>query len=97
MIIAIEFVGARPARTARGAVVCWNVSPSGRGDLLVTRPRRAPARSEPTTRSVFEAGETLEVIGRLNTICAAPRRNGSPVEDGAGAAEATPASETSRR
>jgi len=34
------------------------------------------------------------LIGRLNTIVAAPRRNGGAAGDGAGAAEATPASET---
>jgi hypothetical protein len=43
---------------------------------------------------LVEAGETLELIGRLNTIVAAPRRNGVPSADGAGVAEATPASET---
>ena len=42
---------------------------------------------------LVDAGETLELIGRLNAICAAPRRNGVAAEDGAGAAEATPASE----
>ena len=42
---------------------------------------------------LVDAGETLELVGRLNTICAAPRRNGVPAGDGAGAAEATPAAE----
>ena len=38
--------------------------------------------------------ETLELVGRLNAIVGDPRRAGIPAGDGAGAAEATPASET---
>ncbi len=40
------------------------------------------------------AGETLELVGRLSTIVAQQRRDGVLAGDGAGAAEATPASET---
>jgi FlaA1/EpsC-like NDP-sugar epimerase len=101
--IAIEFVGARPGEKLHEEL--WSdsetVSPSTHEAILLVT--RAPI-DQPWLESelddlalLVEAGETLEVIGRLTTICAAPRRNGSPVEEGAGAAEATPASETSRR
>ena len=43
-------------------------------------------------------GDTLELVGRLNALCAAPRRVGAAVlvaGDGAGAVETAPASERS--
>jgi hypothetical protein len=64
--------------------------------MLVTRPPIDASWLEDELDELgrlVEAGETLEVIGRLNTIVAAPRRNGVLAGDGAGAAEATPASE----
>ena len=42
---------------------------------------------------LVEDGETLELVGRLNTIVAAPLRNGDP-GDGAGAVQTAPASES---
>ena len=42
---------------------------------------------------LVESGETLELIGRLTAICAAPHRVGAPDGDGAGIAEAPSASE----
>jgi FlaA1/EpsC-like NDP-sugar epimerase len=98
--IAIEFVGARPGEKLHEEL--WSetetVSPSThQAIMLVTRP---PIDQEwleaelDELAHLVEAGETLELIGRLNTICAAPRRNGVFAGDGAGAPEATPASET---
>jgi FlaA1/EpsC-like NDP-sugar epimerase len=97
--IAIELIGARPGEKLHEEL--WSeaetVSPSPHAAiLLVTRP---PIDQEwleaelDELGQLVEAGETLELIGRLNTICAAPRRNGVLAGDGAGAAEATPASE----
>jgi hypothetical protein len=65
--------------------------------MLVTRPpidRHWLEEELDELARLVHAGETLEVIGRLNTICASPRRNEVLLGDGAGAAEATPASET---
>ena len=97
--VAIEFVGARPGEKLHEEL--WseteNVSPSSHeAIMLVTRPpidRHWLEDELDDLSRLVEAGETLELIGRLNAICAAPRRNGSVVVDGAGAAEATPASE----
>jgi FlaA1/EpsC-like NDP-sugar epimerase len=98
--IAIEIVGARPGEKLHEEL--WSatetVSPSAHeAILLVTRP---PIDQEwlegelDELARLVEAGETLELIGRLNAICAAPRRNGVYAGDGAGAAEAAPAPET---
>ncbi len=97
--IAIEFVGARPGEKLHEEL--WSatetVSPSRHeAIMLVTRPPIDQQWLEDELDELarlVEAGETLELIGRLNSIVAAPRRNGVPSEDGAGAAEATPASE----
>jgi FlaA1/EpsC-like NDP-sugar epimerase len=97
--IAVEFVGARPGEKLHEEL--WSetesVSPSTHeAILLVTRPpidqHWLEAELDELAQLV-EAGETLELIGRLNAMCAAPRRNGVFAGDGAGAAEATPASE----
>jgi len=98
--VAIEFVGARPGEKLHEEL--WSdtetVSPSTHeGIMLVTRPPIDASWLEDELDELgrlVEAGETLELIGRLNTIVAAPRRNGVLAGDGAGAAEATPASET---
>jgi len=98
--VAIEFVGARPGEKLHEEL--WSdtetVSPSSHeAIMLVTRP---PIDQEwleaelDELAHLVDAGETLEVIGRLNTIVAAPRRNGLAGADGAGAAEATPATES---
>ena len=98
--IAIEFVGARPGEKLHEEL--WSetetVSPSTHeAIMLVTRPpidqRWLEAELDELARLV-EAGETLELIGRLNTIVARAAANGDWRRDGAGAAEATPASET---
>jgi FlaA1/EpsC-like NDP-sugar epimerase len=97
--VAVEFVGARPGEKLHEEL--WSetetVSPSSHeAIMLVTRPpidqQWLEAELDDLAHLV-DAGETLELIGRLNTICAAPRRNGVHAGDGAGAAEATPASE----
>jgi FlaA1/EpsC-like NDP-sugar epimerase len=98
--IAIEFVGARPGEKLHE--VLWSetetVSPSTHaGIMLVTRPPIDPVWLEDELDELARlvvAGETLELIGHLSTIAAAPRRNGVLAGDGAGAAVATPASET---
>ena len=98
--IAIEFVGARPGEKLHEEL--WSetetVSPSTHeAIMLVTRPpidqHWLEDELDELSRLVDD-GETLELIGRLNTIVAAPRRNGVLAGDGAGAAEATPASES---
>ena len=97
--IAIEFVGARPGEKLHEEL--WSqtesVSPSTHeAIMLVTRPPIDATWLEDELDELgrlVEAGETLELIGRLNTLVAAPRRNGTLAGDGAGAAEATPASE----
>ena len=97
--IGIEFVGPRPGEKLHEEL--WSetetVSPSPHeAIMLVTRPPIDPhwleAELDELARFVDE-GETLELIGRLNTLVGAPRRNGV-VEEVAGAAEATPAPET---
>jgi len=50
--------------------------------------------TEESRRLIGRNGETLEAIGRLTTICAAPQRIDVVAGDGARAAKATPASET---
>jgi FlaA1/EpsC-like NDP-sugar epimerase len=97
--VAIEIVGPRPGEKLHEEL--WSgtetVTPSTHeAILLVTRPpidtRWLEDELDELGRLV-EAGETLELVGRLNAIAAAPRRNGDPAGGGAGAAEATPASE----
>ena len=97
--IEIEFVGARPGEKLHEAL--WSddetVTPSSHeAILLLTRPA-VDATWLDTELDVLErlveAGETLELVGRLNAAVA-PRRSAVPVEDAAGAAEATPATRT---
>ena len=91
--VAIEFVGARPGEKLHEEL--WadseTVTPSSHeAIMLVTRPPIDQHWLEDELDELarlVDAGETLELIGRLNAICSAPRRNGV-------VAEATPASET---
>ncbi|HEX2345572.1 MAG TPA: nucleoside-diphosphate sugar epimerase/dehydratase [Gaiellaceae bacterium] len=97
--IAIEFVGARPGEKLHEEL--WSdsetVTPSTHeAILLVTRPPIDQQWLEDELDELarlVDAGETLELIGRLNAIAGSPRRNGAATGDGAGAAVATPASE----
>jgi len=97
--IAVELVGARPGEKLHEEL--WSqsetVTPSSHeAILLVTRP---PIDAEwleeelDALQGLVEDGETLELVGRLNTLVSAPRR-ANHSEDGAGAAVATPASES---
>ena len=98
--IAVEFVGPRPGEKLYEEL--WSESEtvlpsSHEAIMLVTRPPIDQHWLEDELDELarlVDAGETLELIGRLNAICGAPRRTGSPAGDGAGAAEATPASES---
>ena len=98
--VAIEFVGARPGEKLHEEL--WSdsetVTPSSHeAIMLVTRPPIDQHWLEDELDELarlVEEGETLELIGRLNTICGAPRRNGATTGADAGVAEATPASET---
>ena len=98
--IAVEFVGARPGEKLHEEL--WSdtetVSPSRHeAILLVTRPPIDASWLEGELDDLgrlVDAGDTLELVGRLNALACAPRRNGVVAGDGAGAAAATPASET---
>jgi len=98
--VAVEFVGARPGEKLHEEL--WSetetVSPSQHeAIMLVTRPPIDPGWLEDELDELarlVDAGETLEAIGRLTTICAAPQRIDVEAGDGARAAKATPASET---
>jgi FlaA1/EpsC-like NDP-sugar epimerase len=100
--IEIEFVGARPGEKLHEEL--WSkdetVTPSDHeAILLVTRPPIDPEWLEEELDGLghlVESGDTLELVGRLNALCASPRRVGTPVPvsgDGAGAAQTAPASE----
>jgi FlaA1/EpsC-like NDP-sugar epimerase len=97
--IAIEFVGARPGEKLHEEL--WSedesVTPTDyEAILLVTQAPIDPVWLEAELDELahlVEDGETLELVGRLNGIVAEPRRIAVVVGDGAGAAEATPASE----
>jgi FlaA1/EpsC-like NDP-sugar epimerase len=92
--VAIEFVGARPGEKLHEEL--WSetehVSPSSHeAIMLVTRPPIDPAWLETELDDLgrfVDAGETLELIGRLNATVASPRRL-EPLPDGAGVVEAT--------
>ncbi len=96
--VAIEVVGPRPGEKLHEEL--WaqteTVTPSTHeAILLVTRPPIDQPWLEDELDELarlVDAGETLDLIGRLNTIVASPRRNGVLAGDAAGAAEATPAS-----
>ncbi|MGI8479513.1 MAG: polysaccharide biosynthesis protein, partial [Gaiellaceae bacterium] len=97
--IAVGLVGARPGEKLHEEL--WSkeetVTPSSHeAILLVTRPPIDAAWLEEELEALqgfVEDGETLELVGRLSTLVGAPRR-AFVSEDGAGAAAATPASET---
>jgi len=96
--VAIEFVGARPGEKLHEEL--WSdsetVTPSSHEAIMhVTRPPIDQHWLEDELDELarlVDAGETLELIGRLNAICAAPRRNGERVELDTDAAEAAPVS-----
>jgi FlaA1/EpsC-like NDP-sugar epimerase len=83
--VGIEFVGPRPGEKLHEEL--WSetetVSPSSHDAImLVTRPPIDPVWLEAELDDLahfVDAGETLELVGRLNTLVAAPRRNGSDV------------------
>ena len=96
--IRIELIGARPGEKLHEEL--WSeaesVTPSAHEAIsLVTRP---PIDADWLTEELDElarlvdAGDTLELVGRLTSLVGAPRR--APVSgDGAGAVETAPASE----
>jgi FlaA1/EpsC-like NDP-sugar epimerase len=98
--IQVEFVGARPGEKLHEEL--WSkdetVTPSSHeAILLVTRPPIDAAWLEEeldALERLVDAGETLDLVGRLNALVGAPRRNGVAAGDGAGAVETAPASET---
>jgi FlaA1/EpsC-like NDP-sugar epimerase len=98
--IAIEYIGARPGERLHEEL--WSedetVSPSSHeAILLVTRaPIEATWLAEELDdlARLVDAGETLELVGRLSSLVGAPRRATSLSEDGAGAVETAPASES---
>jgi FlaA1/EpsC-like NDP-sugar epimerase len=97
--IEVEFVGARPGEKLHEEL--WStsetVTPSSHeAILLVTRPPIDAAWLEEELDALdglVEDGETLELVGRLNTLVGAPRR-ALVSGDGAGAVETAPASES---
>ncbi len=98
--VEVEFVGARPGEKLHEEL--WSttetVTPSDHeAILLVTRPPIDAHWLEEELdelERLVDSGETLELVGRLNAIVGERRPVGAPAGDGAGAAEATPASET---
>ena len=97
--IAIEFIGARPGEKLHEEL--WSgdetvIPSSHEAILLVTRPPIDADWLEgelDELARLVDAGDTLELVGRLNSLVGAPRR--TPVSgDGAGAVETAPASET---
>jgi FlaA1/EpsC-like NDP-sugar epimerase len=96
--IAVDFVGARPGEKLHEEL--WSedesVTPSDHeAILLVTRPAIDAdwlASELSGLEQLIESGDTLELVGRLNALVGAPQRTAS--EDGAGAVETAPASET---
>jgi FlaA1/EpsC-like NDP-sugar epimerase len=99
--IEVEFVGARPGEKLHEEL--WSedetVTPSSHeAILLLTRPAVDTAWLDAELdelERLVEAGETLELVGRLNAAVAM-RLATVPAEDGAGAAVATPATQTAR-
>ncbi|MBA3400688.1 MAG: polysaccharide biosynthesis protein [Actinobacteria bacterium] len=97
--IAVELVGARPGEKLHEEL--WSksetVTPSSHeAILLVTRPPIDPAWLEDeldALQTLVEEGDALELAARLSSLVSAPRR-AFEAGDGAGAAIATPASES---
>ncbi len=97
--VEVEFVGARPGEKLHEEL--WSktetVTPSDHeAILLVTRPPIDAHWLEEELdelERLVDNGETLDLVGRLNAIVGERRPVGAPAGDGAGAAEATPASE----
>ena len=97
--VAVEFVGARPGEKLDEEL--WSehetVTPSTHeAILLVTRPPIDAHWLEEeldVLEHLVEEGETLDLVGRLNALVGAPRRNGVAAGDGAGAVGTAPASE----
>jgi FlaA1/EpsC-like NDP-sugar epimerase len=98
--IAIEFIGARPGEKLQEEL--WapdeTVTPtSHEAIMLMTRPAIDADWLEEALdelERLVEAGETLDLVGRLNAMVAEPRRVAVVARDGAGAARTAPASET---
>ena len=96
--IAVEFIGARPGEKLHEEL--WSkdetVTPSSHEAIMLVT--RAPIDADwldselTVLEQLIESGDTLELVGRLNTLVAAPRRV-SVSGDGAGAVETAPASE----
>jgi FlaA1/EpsC-like NDP-sugar epimerase len=95
----VEFVGARPGEKLHEEL--WsetdNVAPSDHeAIMLVTRPpidRHWLEDELDELARLVDAGETLELVGQMSRIVSSPRRE-TGLESRAGAAEATPASES---
>jgi FlaA1/EpsC-like NDP-sugar epimerase len=96
----IEFVGARPGEKLHEELWAENetVTPSSHEAIMLVT--RAPIDARWLEEELDElarlvdAGETLELVGRLNMLVSEQRRTPAAAGDGAGAAEAAPASET---
>ena len=96
--VGVEFVGARPGEKLHEEL--WandeTVTPSRHeAILLVTRPAIDAGWLEEELDALarlVDAGETLELVGRLNMLVGAPHR-AHVSGDGAGAVETAPASE----
>jgi FlaA1/EpsC-like NDP-sugar epimerase len=96
--VAVEFIGARPGEKLHEEL--WSeaetVTPSSHeAILLVTRPAIDADWLEEELaclEHLVSSGDTLELVGRLNTLVGAPRR-ATVSGDGAGAVETAPASE----
>jgi FlaA1/EpsC-like NDP-sugar epimerase len=97
--VAIEFVGARPGEKLHEEL--WSetesVTPSDHeAIMLVTRPpidRHWLEEELDELARLVAAGETLELVGQMSRIVSSPRRE-NVMGSEAGAAEATPASES---
>jgi len=97
--IDVEFVGARPGEKLHEEL--WSTSEtvipsSHQAILLVTRPPIDAAwlaEELDVLQGLVEEGETLDLIGRLNSLVRSPRR-ALVSGDGAGAVETAPASES---
>jgi FlaA1/EpsC-like NDP-sugar epimerase len=97
--IEIEFVGARPGEKLHEELSSESetVTPSSHEAIMLVTRRPIDARwleeELDVLERLVEAGETLELVGRLHTLVGAPRRD-VVAGDGAGAVETAPASKT---